>query len=928
MEKANDLDRIYRIHCSANASITTPGNSGGICAVCQKVDFVVLTDLACKYHKFDYTEFRIGTLQHIREKQFCPGCRLIFSICESVHPGFDKMYETPITLRRKHTLLFLRDLAVGLTIKGMHSVGDGAFEDRSLIEVAFQLQSKHGETQQVVGAIVRGVNGAEEPVKTQPEISLKGQNFIFALRGRDIQPYVDSQLIRHWTQNCETHHSQCRPSTPSTIEKYNTWQCSQQLPNAIRKYSIRLMDVQEYKIVDTSLTEKYVALSYVWGPNTKGVLVRDTISQYQSMQGLKDVSIPRTISDAIQLVKDIGLRYIWVDSLCILQDDLHDKVGQLSLMTDIYRQATFVIVAAAGNDANAGLPGTKNSPRSVYQQTETIEGIAFKTLRPPLLQELERSVWGSRGWTFPEARLCQRALIFTDHLISWNCQMESIREDLMTDSRPFSLGRIAISSLWSHTSLEITTTDGQGHTESRPDLPRAVCPCHHYYDLVEEICGREFYDPRDIFWAFLGVLEAEKLHFPDGFIWCHPYQILDASLLWSEAPKCQNMHLRPAVHTVFKTKVPLNLQYPSWSWLSTTAFITFKNMCSHAIVSEVVWHKPSKGEIMTSAIRPKFIKQEHSAEEDEDWLSKMLPTDPNSVTSNMDYGPLHFTARVARLIIKKDEERQFTVESNHGEKNYESDDIDQYTNGKKRNEGDDINESIIGKKRDEIDDINQSMTGRKRDEIDDIDQSMTGKKRDEIDDIDQSMTGEKEDEINDIDLSMTEAIVVLHEALLQRFSDEWALRSSTGAISGEGIILKQIALLLAFEDLPNINPVVMQRNEDLFKRGRTPCFWVGATIFSQTGQTIGRFSVQSQFFGEKSERVGEFVLLSSNACECELEDYDVEHPEHFQGCEHIYSHNVMLIDWIDGIAYRRGLAEIEKEGWEKVETELKGIKLG
>ena len=59
------------------------------------------------------------------------------------------------------------------------------------------------------------------------------------------------------------------------------------------------------------------------------------------------MTIPRTISDAIQLMLHIGKRYLWVDSLCIKQDDENDKKKQLTIMDSIYTNAEFVVVDAA-----------------------------------------------------------------------------------------------------------------------------------------------------------------------------------------------------------------------------------------------------------------------------------------------------------------------------------------------------------------------------------------------------------------------------------------------------------------------------------------------------------------------------------------------------------------------------------------------------
>ena len=89
-----------------------------------------------------------------------------------------------------------------------------------------------------------------------------------------------------------------------------------------------------------------------------------------------------------------------------------------------------------------------------------------------------------------------------------------------------------------------------------------------------------------------------------------------------------------------------------------------------------------------------------------------------------------------------------------------------------------------------------------------------------------------------------------------------------------------------------------------------------------------------QFFGESSECLGEFVLLSSNArhesneaCK-KMVGPDCGTIKHMNGCSHIESHNIMLIERCQHIAYRRGLLTVRKEEWVKVRTQKKTIILG
>lgn len=115
----------------------------------------------------------------------------------------------------------------------------------------------------------------------------------------------------------------------------------------------------------------------------------------------------------MELVADLGERYLWVDSVCVVQDDESDKLNQLPLMSVIYNYAVLVIVAAAGENAHHGLPGQGYS-RNVSQRRETVEGIELITGGPRFDCVLHSTVWNQRGWTFQEAVLATKLLIITE----------------------------------------------------------------------------------------------------------------------------------------------------------------------------------------------------------------------------------------------------------------------------------------------------------------------------------------------------------------------------------------------------------------------------------------------------------------------------------------------------------------------------------
>lgn len=99
-------------------------------------------------------------------------------------------------------------------------------------------------------------------------------------------------------------------------------------------------------------TGQYIALSYCWGG--KQSLVTTTATAQEYTDGLPVSKIPRTILDAINLTNKLGLRFLWVDALCILQDDPEDVAREVSKMAQIYQEAWVTVSAACAKSVDEG----------------------------------------------------------------------------------------------------------------------------------------------------------------------------------------------------------------------------------------------------------------------------------------------------------------------------------------------------------------------------------------------------------------------------------------------------------------------------------------------------------------------------------------------------------------------------------------------
>jgi hypothetical protein len=204
-------------------------------------------------------------------------------------------------------------------------------------------------------------------------------------------------LLKYWIDRCRhLHQTDCA---------HSLWPASA----SSRLSSLLLIDVQKMCIVTAPQNCQYVALSYCWG---NAMTFRHLICNSKLLKtanALHSRDIPWTIRDAISLVQMVSERYLWVDALCIFQDDVASRTTQLAQMGLIYSMATFTIIAAAGSDANAGLPGVRPGTRVTNQELVTVgDKVMLTVIDGQYNNGLGLTCWATRAWTMQEATLSKK----------------------------------------------------------------------------------------------------------------------------------------------------------------------------------------------------------------------------------------------------------------------------------------------------------------------------------------------------------------------------------------------------------------------------------------------------------------------------------------------------------------------------------------
>jgi hypothetical protein len=214
-------------------------------------------------------------------------------------------------------------------------------------------------------------------------------------------------------RDCRKNHVQCKASSP-------------RLPKRVIDVNSS-GDGSNVRLHITGRHEKmtYLALSYCWGGDQKVTTTSRNLGS--NLISIPKSSLDLTIQDAISMTRKLGFHYLWVDSLCIIQDDADDKEKEIQVMDEIYRNATLTIAAAATKSVREGfLRSSKASSlesrhklplRLPDGQMGFITAIAEKTVRGQTGWALD-----TRAWALQELILSRRVLVFADGDVRFQCQ--------------------------------------------------------------------------------------------------------------------------------------------------------------------------------------------------------------------------------------------------------------------------------------------------------------------------------------------------------------------------------------------------------------------------------------------------------------------------------------------------------------------------
>ncbi|KAF5669951.1 heterokaryon incompatibility domain-containing protein [Fusarium heterosporum] len=183
----------------------------------------------------------------------------------------------------------------------------------------------------------------------------------------------------------------------------------------------------------------YATLSYSWGPTQPLTTTQSNLNSL--LEKISVDSLPKTFHNAIDTVWELGLRYIWIDSLCIIQDDLNDWKREASRMKDVYAGSSVTISASDAKESTQGcfvdhgLDLWERDARGVVPMVAAIRGklaLEIRVHQGDIRRRVKRSNLSTRGWTLQEQLLSHRVIHCMRPEIHWNCRRKYHTESQFT----------------------------------------------------------------------------------------------------------------------------------------------------------------------------------------------------------------------------------------------------------------------------------------------------------------------------------------------------------------------------------------------------------------------------------------------------------------------------------------------------------------
>ncbi|KAI9152093.1 hypothetical protein HJFPF1_09316 [Paramyrothecium foliicola] len=392
----------------------------------------------------------------------------------------------------------------------------------------------------------------EDPLYTVPHGWDQKVIHVFALEGKpcpwpligtgvDLRSDHESlaKQVKSWINECEISHPDCTNINEGV------------LPKRVIQVSPGLEpELCNVRLHETSTTERamYVCLSHCWGGHQ--IIATTIANREQHMEGIPWEELSTTFKDAIRFTLALGLQYIWIDSLCIIQDSTSDWETEATKMAAYYTNAYITLAASAAADGTIGLyPKHDAKDEAIEIEGTDADGEPYYVLaRTAIKHPFEEDEYGyhefplmARGWVHQEHILSHRFVHFGTRELLWECHSATKCQCgiIRTDDRPDY-----------NTNQVLSVAKGGINTHDLGHVRRL------WYDNVEAIMNLDFTFVKDRLPAAAGVATVLARAFRGRYLAGLWEDTLIFDLCW-------------VIHESGRRPSELD-SIPSWSWGSVS----------------------------------------------------------------------------------------------------------------------------------------------------------------------------------------------------------------------------------------------------------------------------------------------------------------------------------------------------------------------
>ncbi|TRX89459.1 hypothetical protein FHL15_009628 [Xylaria flabelliformis] len=230
------------------------------------------------------------------------------------------------------------------------------------------------------------------------------------------------KILKKWITDCDRNHG-CYPKSDTFIPT--------------RLLDIRNQGSGTIQLLDNNRARSrfghYATLSHRWGSLQQHKFCTFKSNIEELKQGIKIASLPRTFQDAVRIAYGLGLRYLWIDSLCIIQDDPLDWETESKHMEHVFSSAYCTLAASCSFGSGDGFLKPRPMRLSVMMQGLQDSDAAYFVCETidDFIRDVEQSELNQRGWVLQERALSRRTIYFTERQSYWECG-EGVRCETMT----------------------------------------------------------------------------------------------------------------------------------------------------------------------------------------------------------------------------------------------------------------------------------------------------------------------------------------------------------------------------------------------------------------------------------------------------------------------------------------------------------------